>query len=599
MSQKLALPNTAPFTQDEISALDRVITGTSATQRAWLAGFLAGVDAAAGQPLQAAPLPAAPPAVKPKLLILYATESGNTEALAGRARAEASKRGFAARTLDMADADIAALKDAGNLLVIASTWGEGDPPQRAVPFFRALMAEDAPKLDGVNFAVLALGDSAYVQFCEIGKRIDARLAELGAARVAERVDCDLDYEAPAGDFISSILTTLTPAQTEEAQHGDVIHVDFNRGAAAATKDAPFAAEITAHHPLSSSRSSSQTLHVALDLEGSGLAYEPGDSLGIIPENDPALVGELLAATGLDGDDDAVRSLTFNRDITTLTGKMLTEYAALTGDPSLAALAGDEAQRKAFVESRQPVDLFEAFPHKFTEAQLTRLLRPLPPRYYSIASSQKLVGAEAHLAIAKLAYESGGRQRLGVASGMVAERRRLGEQLRVFVKPNQHFRLPHDKHTPIVMIGAGTGIAPYRAFLQERDATDATGKSWLIFGHRHFLHDFLYQLDIQDWLKRGVLGDVDLAFSRDQPEKRYVQTVLWEQRAKLLRLLDQGAVLYLCGDATHMARDVEATLIRILGGGESTQDWATQDWAAKGQAAVDALITAGRYKKDVY
>ena len=221
--------------------------------------------------------------------------------------------------------------------------------------------------------------------------------------------------------------------------------------------------------------------------------------------------------------------------------------------------------------------------------MTKLLRPLPPRYYSIASSQKLVGAEAHLAIAKLVYESAGRRRLGVASGMVAERRRTGQQLRVFVKPNQHFRLPADQRTPIVMIGTGTGIAPYRAFLQEREATEASGKSWLIFGHRHFLHDFLYQLDIQDWLKRGVLTDLDLAFSRDQPEKRYVQTVLWEQRTKLLSLIEAGAVLYLCGDATHMARDVEATLSRILGG----------DDAVKGQAAVDGLIKAGRYKKDVY
>lgn len=598
MSQKLALPRTAPFTADEITALDQVITGTSATQRAWLAGFLAGVDAAAGHGAQPAAMPASPATPKPKLVILYATESGNTEALAGRARQEANKRGFAARVLDMADADLAALKDAGNLLVIASTWGEGEPPQRAVPFFRSLMADGAPKLDGVNFAVLALGDSAYVQFCEIGKRIDARLAELGAARVAPRVDCDLDYEGPAGDFITSILKTITPAAPEaEApstphgpQNGDVIHVDFNRSTGLAfTKDAPFAAEINDYHPLSSSRSSSETIHVALDLEGSGLAYEPGDSLGIVPENDPALVEEVLRATGLSGDDDAARSLTHQRDITTLTGKILADYAALTNDAKLRALAENEAERRAYAETRQPVDLFEAFPHKFSAAQLTKLLRPLPPRYYSIASSQKLVGAEAHLAIAKLAYESANRTRLGVASGMVAERRRLGQQLKVFVKPNQHFRLPHDKNTPIVMIGAGTGIAPYRAFLQEREATEAQGKSWMIFGHRHFLHDFLYQLDIQDWLKRRVLTDLDLAFSRDQPEKRYVQTVLWQQRAKLLRLLDEGAVLYLCGDATHMARDVEATLIRILGDNDP----------ARGQAAVDALITAGRYKKDVY
>ena len=587
MSQKLALPRTAPFTQEEITALDQVITGTSSVQRAWLAGFLAGVDAAAGQSPQAAPAPVAAPLVKPKLLVLYATESGNTEALAGKARQEAAKRGFAAKTLDVADADLAALRDAGSILVIASTWGEGDPPQRAVPFFRALLADDAPRLEGVNFAVLALGDSAYVQFCETGKRIDARFAELGAARVAERVDCDLDYEAPAADFITSVLKTLTPPETNEA-HGDVIHVDFNRPAAA-TREAPFAAEITVHHPLSSSRSDSETVHVVVDLEGSGLAYEPGDSLGIVPENDPALVGEILKVTGLDGEDEAAQSLTFKRDITTLTAKMLTEYAALTGDAALRALAEDEAGRRDYLAAHQPVDLFEAFPHKLSEAQLTKLLRPLPPRYYSIASSQKLVGAEAHIAIAKLAYESAGRQRLGVASGMVTERRRAGGNMRVFVKPNQHFRLPHDKHTPIVVIGAGTGIAPYRAFLQEREATEAAGKSWMIFGHRHFLHDFLYQLDIQDWLKRGVLTELDLAFSRDQPEKRYVQTVLWEQRAKLRGLLDEGAVLYLCGDATRMARDVEATLTRILG----------DEDAAKGQIALESLISAGRYKKDVY
>ncbi|HET9148400.1 MAG TPA: flavodoxin domain-containing protein, partial [Acetobacteraceae bacterium] len=222
MSQKLALPRTAPFTPEEITALDRVITGTSVTQRAWLAGFLAGVDAAAGQGAQPAAMPAAPAAPKPKLLILYATESGNSEALAAKAKQEAGRRGFAARVLDVADADLAALKDAGNLLVIASTWGEGDPPQRAVPFYRALMAEGAPRLEGVNFAVLSLGDSAYVSFCEIGRRIDGRLAELGAARVAERVDCDLDYEGPAGEFITSLLKTLTPpAEAAAAPHGDV------------------------------------------------------------------------------------------------------------------------------------------------------------------------------------------------------------------------------------------------------------------------------------------------------------------------------------------------------------------------------------------
>ena len=588
MARSATLPRSAPFAPEEIAALDKVIGRSSSLQRSWLAGFLAGLDAAEGRTATEA-APAAPPAAKPKLVILYATESGNSEALAGSARKAAQKAGFAARTLDMADADPAALRDAKNLLVIAATWGEGEPPQRAAPFMRALAADDAPKLDGVNFAVLALGDTAYAQFCETGKRLDARLAELGAARIAERVDCDLDYEEPAARFIDQALEAFAPPgdQAEDS----VIHVDFQRlpGSDAPSKSAPFAAEIGDLHPLTSSRSAAPTFHLELDLAGSGITYEPGDSLGVIPENDPGLVASLLAATGLDGDADLAAALTTSRDITTLTGKIVKDYAALTDDATLAKLADDDNARAEFLTGRQPIDLFETYPHKLTAEQLTALLRPLPPRYYSIASSMRAVGEQAHLAIARLAYDSAGRARTGVASGMIADRRKPGETLPVFVKPNTRFRLPEDPHAPIVMIGAGTGIAPYRAFLQEREETGAAGKSWLIFGHRHFLHDFLYQTDIQDWLKSGTLSDIDLAFSRDQPEKRYVQHVLWERRNALKAQLEEGATLYLCGDASAMARDVDATLARILG----------NDDAEAGQAELDRLVTTGRYRKDVY
>jgi sulfite reductase (NADPH) flavoprotein alpha-component len=255
---------------------------------------------------------------------------------------------------------------------------------------------------------------------------------------------------------------------------------------------------------------------------------------------------------------------------------------------LAALAADDAKRAEFMAGRQLIDLLETFPHQVEGQKLTALLRPLAPRYYSIASSQKLVGEEAHLTVARVAYQSAGRERLGVSSTLMADRRRAGESLKVFVKPNPHFRVAASG--PIVMIGAGTGVAPYRGFLQEIEAAGAARDTWLVFGFRNFLYDFLYQLEIQDWLKAGVLGRLDLAASRDQPEKRYVQQVLWEQRARLREKLDAGAVLYLCGDAKHMARDVDATLMRILGNGED---------AATGQAALDALVAAGRYRKDVY
>ncbi len=570
MTKPIALPLNAPFAPEQIAALDQVIGEASAVQRAWLAGFLAGLDAAEGK---TAPAPVAETGPKPKLLILYATESGNAEALAGKARQDAAKRGFAVKLADMGDADVQSLKSAGTILAIVSTWGDGEPPQRAAPFFRALMGDAAPRLEGVKFAVLALGDSSYAQFCETGKQFDARLEALGASRVAARVDLDLDYEAGAKTWLNETLEGLAPSPAP----GSVIHVDFHKPVAA-TKAAPFAAEILTRGKLTSERAEGATWHLELSLEGSGLAYEPGDALGVQPENDPALVSAVMKAAGLG--EEVRGALTRNLDITTLTTKQVQDFAVLTGEKSLS----DAAAGREFIAGRQWIDLLEAFPQAMEPARFTALLRPLAPRYYSIASSQKLVGEQAHLTVARLAYESAGRARLGVASGQMADRLREGEQLPVFVRGNTHFRLPGRADVPVVMIGAGTGVAPYRGFLQELEATGAGNDTWLVFGHRRFLYDFLYQLEIQDWLKSGVLGRLDLACSRDQPEKRYVQHVLWEQRDLLRAKLDAGAVLYLCGDAKQMARDVDAVLARILPGG---------------QAELDGLISAGRYKKDVY
>jgi sulfite reductase (NADPH) flavoprotein alpha-component len=576
------LPHSAPFAPEQITALDQVIGAASVVQRAWLSGFLAGLDAAEGK----AAAPAAPAAEKPRLLVLYATESGNAEALAARAKQDAAKRGFAVKMLDMADATVEALKAAGSILAIVATWGDGEPPQRAAPFYRALMGDAAPRLDGVTFAVLALGDSSYAQFCETGKVLDGRFEALGARRAAPRIDLDLDYEAPAKTWLAETLEILAPKDA-----GSVIHVDFQKPVAApASRTAPFAAEITAHHKLTSERAESETFHLEVSLAGSGLSYEPGDALAIVPQNDPVLVRDVLRAVGLAGDEAAAAALTTRFDISTLTAKQLKDFAVLTGDKTLAALAEDPARRAEFLAGRQIIDLLETFPHKVSAEAFTALLRPLGPRSYSIASSQKLVGDEAHLTIARLAYQAAGRARKGVASTLVSDHRRTGDVLDVFVKPNPHFRLPKDDSAPIVMIGAGTGMAPYRGFLQEREATGARGKNWLVFGHRHFLYDFLYQLEIQEWLKTGVLSRLDLAASRDQPEKRYVQHVLWEQRDRLRAQLAEGATIYLCGDAKHMARDVEATLMRILAARPDGED---------GQAALDALVTAGRYRKDVY
>jgi sulfite reductase (NADPH) flavoprotein alpha-component len=578
---------TAPFGPEQITILNRVMPTFTTAQRHWLSGFLAGYEAA-----QAEAAPAAPPARKLPLTILFATESGNAEALAGRARQTAARAGFAVKVRDMADTSPADLTGVVNLLVIASTWGEGDPPQRAAAFCRALDAADAPRLDNVRFAVLALGDRAYANFCTTGRRLDERLAALGATRIAARAECDLDYEAPAQAWLDGTLRELAGPDGADAD-GAVIHVDFARGAAApepARHDRanPFAAEITERVRLSSSRSSAETWHLELSLAGAGLAYEPGDALAVIPRNDPALVEALLRAAGVVPDAALAEALATRLDITTLTGPMLAAYAALTGERGLDSAAA----QAAFLEGRQVIDLLEAFPHRLTGAQLAGLLRPLPPRSYSIASSRKAVEEEAHLLVAAVRYAAQGRARQGVASVDLAERRRVGGTVDVFLRPNPHFRLPADPSRKVVMIGAGTGVAPFRGFMQERAATGAEGASWLIFGSRNYTHDFLYQLEWQDLLRRGVLSHLDVAFSRDQPEKVYVQHRLWEQRRRLFAWIEEGAYLYVCGDAKAMAKDVHAALVRVI----AAESGAADDAAA---ARLAHLEQERRYLRDVY
>jgi sulfite reductase (NADPH) flavoprotein alpha-component len=570
------LPETAPFPAEQIDVLNRVMSATNAEQRSWLSGFLAGYQVAnAPQPAAAAS-----PTRRAPLTILFGTESGNAEALADSARRAAGKLGFAARVLDMAEATPAQVASAQNLLVIASTWGEGDPPQRAVDFFDALMADDAPRFEDVRFAVLALGDRAYAQFCEIGRRFDDRLAALGGKRVADRIDCDLDYEAPANAWLDGTLTQLEKAARATDPGAAVIHVDFARApveASAYSRARPFEAEITERIKLSGSRSSSETWHLELSLEGARIDYEPGDSLGFLPSNDPALVDAVLTATGLSGDASLHAALSDRFDITTLTAKQVEDYARITGSAA------------TYVPGQQVIDLLEAEPRSLAAEQLTALLRPLPPRYFSLASSRKAVPDEAHMLIAAVRYAAHGRARKGVASVDVAERRAVGDRMKVFLKPNQHFRLPADADKPIIMIGPGTGVAPFRAFMQERDAVGAKGKNWLVFGHRNYTHDFLYQLEWQDLLKRGVLNRLDVAFSRDQPEKHYVQHALWDARRELHAWVQNEAAIYVCGDANAMAKDVHAMLQRIL----------AEQSGGDGAVALDTLRREGRYLRDVY
>ena len=577
------IPKTAPFADEEIDLLNRVVGTATPVQRAWLAGFLAGLDASGGTP---AVHPAAPARPAEPLTIVYASESGNSEKLAGDIAKSARKNGLKPTVIDMADLDLAALTSAKKLVFIAATWGEGDPPARAVRAYNELMGEGAPRLDGVEFGVLALGDTAYAEFCLVGKKIDERLAALGGKRVVDRVDLDLDFAEPAARWIGDAVKVLTPPNAG----GRVIEVDFGGKPPAPASTDIIEAEITEHVDLNSSSSDKETIHLALSFENGAPAYEPGDSLDLYPENDPVYVDELLKLAGLAGDERLRSDFIKSRDVTTLSLKTVETYAEKTGHHYVKALIAD-GQARDWIAGRQLIDLIATFPIALDAEKLRALTRPLAPRAYSIASSRREVGDEAHLLISAVRYDSHGRARKGVASNFVAERLKRGGRVRVKLKPNKHFALPApDKD--VIMVGPGTGVAPFRAFVQERRATEASGRSWLFFGDRTFTHDFLYQLDWQDALKDGALTRMDVAFSRDTPEKIYVQHKLWDRRAELVEWLEGGAYFYVCGDAKAMAKDVRAALVRAFADVKALPPEAAEQ-------AVVTLEREKRYLQDTY
>ncbi len=578
------IPKTAPFSEEDVDLLNRVVGPASATQRAWLAGFLAGVESVSGG--HEAAQPAAPARPAEPLTIVFASESGNSEKLANDMAKAARKLGFKPNVVDMADLDPASLTNAKRLVFIAATWGEGEPPARATRVYNELMGEGAPRLDGVEFGVLALGDTAYAEFCAIGKKIDERLAALGAKRVVDRVDCDLDFAEPSSKWIEGALKALAPP---DAGRGRVIEVDFSKPAASPNTDI-VEAEIVEHVNLNSSRSDKETVHLALSFDNGAPAYQPGDSLDLYPENDPAYVDDLLKFAGLTDDTKLRAELIASRDVTTLSAKTIETYAASTGHHYVKQLIADGSV-KDWIAGRQLIDLVATFPIALDAEKLRALTRPLAPRAYSIASSRSEVGDEAHLLISAVRYRAFGRDRKGVASTYVAERLKKGGRVRVKLKPNKHFGLPApDKN--IIMVGPGTGVAPFRAFVQERRATAATGKSWLFFGDRQFTHDFLYQLDWQDALKDGALTRMDVAFSRDRPEKIYVQHKIWERRSDLVDWLEKGALFYVCGDAKSMAKDVRATLVKAFADVKGLTPEAAEQ-------AVATLEREKRYLQDVY
>jgi len=560
-----------PVSEEQWARINELAVSLKPGQALWVSGYFAGyergVQAAAAQPLA----PGAPAPGARTLTVLYGSETGNSAALA-KALVEAARgQGLVPAIADMADYKPRKLKDEQDLVVVTSTHGEGDPPQSAADFFEYLEGHKAPRLPGLRYAVLALGDSTYERYCEAGKRVDRRLAELGATALLPRVDCDVDYDDAAAGWTAALVEQLAAGP---APAGAVPAAIVPPAREAYGKRRPFQARVIDSFVLTGRGSTKETRHVELSVEGSDLAFEPGDALGIVPRNDPHLVEALLEALALPADARAAvkdrattlaEALSADFEITAATPRFLEHWAGLSGDAGLVGLLeGDRAaDRAAFLRENHVIDLVRRYPVPGIGGEtFVTGLRPLQPRLYSIASSIAAIADEVHLTVSTVRYVLHGQPRAGVASGHLAERAPPDATVPVYVQANPHFRLAADD-VPIIMIGAGTGVAPYRAFMQEREARGAGGRSWLFFGERNFRSDFLYQTEWQDLLRRGVLSRMTVAFSRDRAEKRYVQHRLIEHGHDVHAWLEDGACLYVCGDAQTLAPAVHAALAAIL------------------------------------
>ncbi len=606
----------AILTTTQLEQLNGLASSLSPEQAIWLSGYFAGLGQMASTAVApgAAPAPHAPAngaaangAVTRVVTILFASETGNSRDLANSLSEAARGRGLETRVSDVADYKVRSLKEEKDLLVIAATHGEGDPPQTALDFFEFLEGRKAPKLPELRFSVLALGDSTYEHYCSAGRRVDERLAELGAERLAERVECDVDYEDDAEAWIEAVVEQLAADLEADGAAAAVpsfaVPAGVTPDAPAFDKKNPFHAEVIENLVLTGRGSTKETRHVELSLEGSGLEYRPGDVLGILPQNDPELVATLLDRLGLAADAEvevkkeklSLREALSNRfEITAATPRFLEHWAEIADAEDLRKLGASEQakERMAFLGGHHVLDIIDRYPvGELEAAQLLAGLRPLQPRLYSIASSLEAAPEEVHLTVSTVQYELHGTERTGVTSGHLAGLTEEGATVPVYVQSNEHFHLPDDD-TPIVMIGAGTGVAPYRSFMQEREVRGIEGKSWLFFGERNFRSDFLYQVEWQDLFRSGILDQLDLAFSRDSAEKVYVQDRLRRRGRELYSWLEDGAAVYVCGDATNMAPDVHTALVDVIAEHGGLDQDAAEEYLSE-------MRRSHRYRLDVY
>lgn len=595
----------APLNDQQLSNLQQTVTELSPQQLAWVSGYFWGLSqtqtASAAAPLsQAVAAVAAKPAGK--LTIIYASQTGNAKSVAESLEQEAQAQGISAQLFDASDYKGKNLAKETHVIIVASTNGEGEAPDNAIELHEFLQSKKAPKLPNLQYGVIGLGDSSYEFFCQTGKDFDSFLAKLGATPFIDRVDCDVDYEEPAKAWRDQALETVKQALASGSE-AEVVQLPVGQAAtpSAYNKQNPYTATLLTNQKITGRDSGKDVRHIEIDLEGSGLTYQPGDALGVWYENSSQLANAILGKVGLsgvesvdvEGESLSIHSALVSKfEITAANPQLVSKFAELSGSKKLLKLVEDKDKLREYATSTQIVDVLGEKKTQLTAEQLVSLLRRLTPRLYSIASSQAEVDEEVHLTVGLVEYDKGEEKRYGGASSFLAQRLEEGGEVKVFVEHNNNFKLPQDDSTPVIMIGPGTGIAPFRSFIQERDNREAEGKNWLFFGDRTFTQDFLYQVEWQKYLKSGVLNRLDVAFSRDQGEKVYVQHRILENAEQVWQWIQEGAYIYVCGDATRMAKDVHDALVIVAEQqGQMPRDDAEQ--------FINDLRKAKRYQRDVY
>ncbi|GJK70952.1 TPA: NADPH-dependent assimilatory sulfite reductase flavoprotein subunit [Citrobacter freundii] len=588
-----------PLNPEQLARLQAATTDFTPAQLAWVSGYFWGVlNQQPGS--NAAAL--APVAEMPGITLISASQTGNARRVAEALRDDLIAAKLNVTLINAGDYKFKQIANEKLLIVVASTQGEGEPAEEAVALHKFLFSKKAPKLTDTAFAVLGLGDTSYEFFCQAGKDFDSKLAELGGERLLDRVDADVEYQAAAAEWrarLVEVLKARAPAapSVQVAASGAVNEVHTSPY----TKEAPLTASLAVNQKITGRDSEKDVRHIEIDLGDSGLCYQPGDALGVWYQNDPDLVKELVELLWLKGDEPVTvegktlslaEALQWHFELTVNTGNIVENYATLTRSETLLPLVGDKAQLQHYAATTPIVDMVRFSPAQLDAQALVDLLRPLTPRLYSIASSQAEVESEVHVTVGVVRYEIEGRARAGGASSFLADRVEEEGEVRVFIEHNDNFRLPSNPQTPVIMIGPGTGIAPFRAFMQQRAADGAEGKNWLFFGNPHFTEDFLYQVEWQRYVKEGVLSRIDLAWSRDQKEKVYVQDKLRQQGAELWRWINDGAHIYVCGDANRMAKDVEQALLEVIA------EFGGMDIEAADEFLSELRIER-RYQRDVY